>query len=95
MFFDMPTWFVIVLDACAVGCLLALMIAFLRLVRGPSMADRVAALDLVGGIALALIVVFAVMARERAFLNAAMAIAVIAFLGTVALARYLEQEVPQ
>jgi multicomponent Na+:H+ antiporter subunit F len=64
-------------------------LAFIRLVRGPQAADRVVALDLIAVLIVAFLGAFAVHARNTSFLDVAIAYALVAFLGTVALSRYL------
>ena len=71
--------------------LLALFLAFARLVRGPSLPDRVVALDLIAVISAAFIAVYAVDSRQPVFLDAAIVLGLITFLGTVAFARYVER----
>lgn len=71
--------------------LAAFVMAFIRIVVGPSIFDRVIALDMVGGLCLGLIVLFAIYFEQPVLLDAAFAIAVVGFLGTVAFARYLER----
>jgi multicomponent Na+:H+ antiporter subunit F len=70
---------------------LALILAFIRLVRGPSLPDRVVALDLITLEVIGLIAVFIVANDQPLFLDAAIVLAIIAFVGTVAFARYLER----
>ncbi len=73
----------------AMGLLgLALLLCLLRLVRGPSAQDRILALDTLYIDTLALLVVAGVRFSERAFFDAALVIALLGFLGTVALAKF-------
>lgn len=74
---------------------LALFIAFYRLVRGPTLPDRVVALDLVAAISVAIIAVYAIVTDTPLLIDVAIVLALIAFLGTVAFARYLEKGVSQ
>ena len=74
---------------------LALLIAFVRLVRGPTLPDRIVATDLLGVLVVGLIVVLAGSTGVRATLDAAVVIALIGFLGTVAYATYVERGDPQ
>ena len=69
----------------------ALLLAFVRLARGPSLSDRVIALDLIAVLAVGLIAMVAFEAEQAVFLDAAIVLALVAFLGTVAFARYLER----
>jgi multicomponent Na+:H+ antiporter subunit F len=71
--------------------LLALLLALLRLVRGPTLADRILALDLMTTLALSFVAVIALRTGFTLYLDIAIAIALAGFLATVALARYLLQ----
>lgn len=73
----------------------ALLIAFIRLVKGPSLPDRIVAMDLFGMLVVGLIVVLAGSSGVRATLDAAIVIALIGFLSTVAYATYVERGDPQ
>ena len=73
----------------------ALLIAFIRLVKGPTLPDRIVAMDLFGMLVVGLIVVLAGSTGVRAMLDAAIVIALIGFLGTVAYATYVERGDPQ
>ena len=69
----------------------AILFAFARLVKGPSLPDRVVALDLITVLAVAFCALFAISSGEAAFLDVAIALALVAFLATVALARFSER----
>lgn len=69
----------------------AMFLAFFRLVRGPSLADRVVGLDLLAILAIGFMTVYAVAAEQPMFLDVAVVLALIAFLGTVAFARFIEK----
>ena len=70
---------------------LALLLVFVRLARGPSLADRVIALDLIAVLAVGLIAMVTLETDQPVFLDAAIVLALVAFLGTVAFGRYLER----
>ena len=74
---------------------LALAIAFIRLVKGPTLPDRIVAMDLFGVLVVGLIVVLAGWSGVRATLDAAIVIALVGFLGTIAYATYVERGDPQ
>lgn len=61
------------------------------LIRGPKNADRIIGLDLLSVLVVALIALLSVFKGEAVFLDVAIAYALVAFLGTVAFARYLER----
>ena len=60
-----------------------------RLLRGPTFADRVVALDMLALLGIAFIGTIAVAAEEYAYLDVAIALALVTFLATVAFARYI------
>jgi len=66
------------------------LLVFIRLVKGPSLPDRVVASDLLGTIAVCLMVVGAAAAGQRALLDASIVIALISFVSNIAYARYIE-----
>lgn len=74
---------------------LAVLVAFIRLLKGPTLPDRIVAMDLLGVLVVGVIVVLAGSTRIQATLDAAIVIALIGFLGTVAYATYVERGDPQ
>lgn len=80
-----------VLAACYPILLLALALGFARLVSGPSLPDRVVALDLIGMIIAAFVGVYAMDMGQAVLMDFVVMVAVLLFLGTVAFARYLER----
>ncbi len=69
----------------------ALVLALMRLIRGPDLPDRVVALDLISTIAVGVMGAYSVMTGEDSILDAALIVALVAFLGTVAFASFLER----
>jgi multicomponent Na+:H+ antiporter subunit F len=70
---------------------LALFLTFVRLVRGPTLPDRVVALDLMGVLAVGMIAAYAVATDQPVLLDPAAVLALVGFLSTVAIARYLKR----
>ncbi|MCS7283244.1 MAG: cation:proton antiporter [Anaerolineae bacterium] len=70
---------------------LAMVLTFVRLVRGPSLPDRVIALDLMGTLGMGMIAAYAIAHNLPVLLDVAIVLALLSFLGTIAFARYLEQ----
>ena len=62
-----------------------------RLIKGPTLPDRVVAMDLIGVLVVSLIVVVAAYSDVRATLDAALVIALIGFLGTLGYATYIDR----
>ncbi|MCL1629378.1 MULTISPECIES: monovalent cation/H+ antiporter complex subunit F [Roseinatronobacter] len=75
--------------------LLGLAVALIRLVKGPSLADRVVALDMMTVTIISFCGVYAVFMDEPSFLDVAIVLALVGFLATVALARYAEKRFQQ
>jgi len=73
----------------------ALVIAFIRLLKGPTLPDRIVAMDLFGVLVVGMIVVLAGSSGVLATLDAAIVIALIGFLGTIAYATYVERGDPE
>lgn len=81
----LPTLLPWVLAAFAV----ALLLAAWRLLRGPSTADRILALDTLYINALALLVVMGIWQDDRVFFEVALLIGLLGFIGTVVLSKYM------
>lgn len=77
------------------GILPALSIAgilvLIRFVKGPYTLDRVVSLDFLINIGIGIIAIYSMVTDHASFLDVAMILALIAFLGTIALSYYLEQ----
>ncbi|MEM0983484.1 MAG: monovalent cation/H+ antiporter complex subunit F [Planctomycetota bacterium] len=71
----------------AVGMLMA---AY-RLIKGPSLPDRVISLDLIGTLAVGVIALYTIVSGRREMLSVAIVMALILFLGTAAFATYLHR----
>jgi multicomponent Na+:H+ antiporter subunit F len=85
---NVPSLAAVAMLAVAVG------LTFVRLARGPSLPDRVIALDLIGVLLVCLLVLMAGVTAQQVLLDVAMVCALISFVGTVAYARYIEREGP-
>lgn len=71
---------------------IALALAFTRVLAGPSLPDRVVALDMIAFVAVGLVILSVLRTREVFLLDVAFVFALLTFLATVAFARYLEEE---
>lgn len=70
---------------------LAIGVCMYRLVKGPSRSDRVLALDTIGINVLAMIAVLSLLLRSESFIEIILLIGILTFIGTTALARYIER----
>jgi multicomponent Na+:H+ antiporter subunit F len=78
---------VVALTMLAAGACLT----FVRLLKGPTLPDRVVAIDLIGVLMVSILVVTAAATAQQAFLDVGMVVALISFVGTVAYSRYIER----
>lgn len=78
-----------VIPLCFVLLSIATVLNMLRLIQGPDMPDRILALDTLYINGLALIILFGVWLASDIFFEAALLIAVMGFVSTVAVAKHL------
>jgi len=64
-----------------------------RVIKGPTIADRVVALDAIGISLVSLIALVSILLDTSAFLDIILLIGILAFIGTVAFSKYLEKGV--
>jgi multicomponent Na+:H+ antiporter subunit F len=69
----------------------ALVVTLARLIKGPSLPDRVVALDLMAAIAVGMIATYSILTGESAILDVAVIVALITFISTLAFASFLER----
>ena len=69
---------------------ISILIAVIRLIKGPTLPDRIVAMDLIGVLAVGFIVVLAASSAVPVTLDAAIVIALIGFVSTVAYATYVD-----
>ena len=77
----------VVVSLYAVG--VALLLGLYRLLRGPSVPDRILALDTLYINTIALLILFGMYLDSSIYFEAALIIAMLGFVGTVALSKYL------
>ena len=84
---------VLILDWATQAALALLSIAFLltvyRILRGPTLADRILGLDLITTLGIGFVVVIAARTGFELYVDIGIAIGLVGFLATVAFARYL------
>ena len=67
----------------------AMLLSSARLLRGPTLSDRILALDTLNTLGIGLIGVIAIRTGVALYLDIAIALGLVGFLSTVALARYV------
>ena len=64
---------------------------FVRLVKGPTLADRVVAMDALATMAIGALIIVSVVTGQALLLDIALAMALVVFIGTIALAMTIER----
>jgi len=77
-------FFIVFIGAAIVLCLF-------RLIKGPTAADRAVALDTVATVTTALLVILGFVFKRYIYLDVSLVYAVLMFIGSVAIARFLEK----
>ena len=72
--------------------ILSAFFAALRLIKGPDWADRIMIFDLLTNIMIAASVIFAIETRDYAVLSFVLLLAVLSFIGTIAMVYFLEKD---
>jgi multicomponent Na+:H+ antiporter subunit F len=70
--------------------LAALVLAFARLLKGPSINDRIAAMDLIASVVMGFVLVYSIMINKSIYFDIPVIISLISFIGTVAISTYLK-----
>jgi multicomponent Na+:H+ antiporter subunit F len=78
-------------DVAFVLVMLGVVFAFVRLVIGPTLSDRVVALDMMTVLLVSFCGLYAILSDDTAFVDVAIVLALVGFLATVALARFVER----
>jgi multicomponent Na+:H+ antiporter subunit F len=79
----------IVMLAAGGFLLIAFIISLFRLIKGPTVNDRIVALDLIASIAMGFILVYSISSENPVYFDVAIAIALVSFMGTVGISTYL------
>ena len=69
----------------------AIVLCVIRLMRGPSVADRAMALDQISVQAVGIVTLYSIRVNDAIYLDAALVVALIGFLSVLAFARYIER----
>jgi len=74
---------------------IAFVLIFIRLILGPTLPDRVVALELLATVAVAMTGMYAIFVDRNSFIDVAIVAALTAFLGAIGFARFLERGGPR
>ena len=75
---------------CYTGLLICCFLCLYRIGRGPSAPDRTVAIDILGIVVVGFCALLALVTGRDFYLNIALAWALLSFIGTIALAKFLE-----
>jgi multicomponent Na+:H+ antiporter subunit F len=84
----------VVAPACLVVLGLSMLPPLFRIIRGPSMPDRAVGADGLSTHIMAIVVIASILGATRVYLDAVMAMGVLGFFGTVAVAKYIQEGKP-
>jgi multicomponent Na+:H+ antiporter subunit F len=70
---------------------LAILLALYRIIKGPTMPDRVVALDMIGVNLISGVAVFSVVLSTHAFLEVILVVGILALISTIAFSRFVER----
>lgn len=83
--------FELVIKIALLGISLSILGLIYRLIKGPSMHDRVIALDAIGINLIALVALISIVLKTSAYLEAILLLGILSFVGTIAFAKFLEK----
>ena len=72
---------------------ISLIITLYRIIKGPTIHDRILALDSIGYIIIGIVAILSIHLNSHAYLETILLIGILAFLSTIALSRYMERGV--
>jgi len=81
----------ILLEGAMVVLVGGVMMSVVRLLRGPSIADRAVALDQIAVQVVGIVILYSIRVDDPVYLDAALVVGLIGFLTTLAFARYIER----
>ncbi|WP_096434535.1 Na(+)/H(+) antiporter subunit F1 [Alteribacter populi] len=77
-------------NICLVLMAISISVLFIRVVIGPTLSDRVAALDTIGINLIGFIGIIMLIQNTLAYSEVILVIAILAFIGSIALAKFIE-----
>lgn len=70
-----------------------IIICLYRIIKGPSMPDRVVALDMIGVNLLPMIAIISILQQTTAYLEVILILGILSFIGTIAFSKFIERGV--
>lgn len=72
--------------------ILTFALSMIRLIKGPTLQDRIVALDMIAVVVAGIIIIYMVMTDRPRYLDVVIILSIILFLGTTAVANFLNKE---
>ncbi|HIX42283.1 MAG TPA: Na(+)/H(+) antiporter subunit F1 [Candidatus Kurthia intestinigallinarum] len=72
---------------------ITVVICLYRVIKGPSLPDRVVALDMIGVNMLSMIAIISLLQNTTAYLEVILILGILSFIGTIAFSKYIERGV--
>ena len=70
----------------------ATFLVLLRLIKGPTFADRLLSLDLLANISILAIITYSIMINSTAYVDIALAIVLLSFIGTLSVVKWVREK---
>jgi multicomponent Na+:H+ antiporter subunit F len=87
----MSNWFEIVLIIALILLSFSIVLVFIRILLGPSLPDRVISFDLIGTITIGMIAIYSIITGVESYMDAAIILSLVMFLGAIAFAYYMKK----
>lgn len=71
---------------------IAFLLAFVRLLKGPGIYDRIVAMDLVASITAGFVLLFSLVVDNAVYIDIVITLSLISFIGSIAISTYLKQK---
>ncbi len=81
------------ISASIIFIAVAISLTLIRILAGPSVSDRVMALDTFTTITVALLVIISIILKRTIYIDVALIYAVIGFIGTLFVAKFIEKDI--
>ena len=72
--------------------MLAMVFTLYRLLKGPTFNDVIAAMDLLSSTIIGIILLYGILIDNRMYIDIAIIIALVSFIGTIAISTYIKQK---
>jgi len=83
----------VVLGLALIFFTITIVICLYRVIKGPSLPDRVVALDMIGVNLLPMIAIISILQRTTAYLEVILILGILSFIGTIAFSKFIERGV--